>query len=974
MSLPLETVQAVHAATEELGFCRNRVWTIAKSLPGGAKKFPKLLPRRDTLSFKVSREDHELCTFDFCEQSRVNFTLMKQRHEKPCEEARCVPRIFHPDDVAEAVQNEQLVVWNFRASPEVLKLNERYMAISHVWSDGTGAGNQLPGHVNSCLLDFFRGFAQKFECEGLWWDTICIPMTKDLREKALKDMHQNYKTAAVTLVHDCFLRECKWIDADTACFYIVMSPWFSRGWTALELKMSHNVQVIFRGPDGPITKDLDKDILEAKSNDSTAPGYEVAREMLKRLRGKKVGQLNELLAILGSRHTSWPRDMAIISGLMIGIELPEAFAHQKIYQEILQELGELSHAHLFHNSATMTNGYNWCPTNIYDLPVTLPQKFLQIEKNGNLFGEWDIMPLDHIKDERFILSHAHPMIAAKVELARHEKDRHIVLIEPGSSPKGAGISRGLLVKPSVRGDEDHIECYCDYVGPVYFHPPLMISEVEVVAQIFSYNNVHIGRNENIHNDSNQSIKTEEKVQSMIERMKIGSSNTQPQKRPKASRDFGLDEYDQTKMEEELIKAAKAGVYEKVEILLKKVNNPNKTDTSGWSALHHAVWNDKPEVVNLLVKRLPLKQRTTRGEEPLHLAAVRGNEQLVIMLLEGSTLGLKREEDGLNALHLAARSGFVGIVDKILQENWAINATDNRKQTALHMASFQGYEDVVNILTKHGADHALKDSKEETALSLAVFRGHKKTAKVLIEAGADLNGRYKYRLTLIHQAAFFGHVEAIETLVHLEADIKARDKHGQTPLHQAAYAGHVEAIKTLVHLEADIEARDKHGQTPLHKAIFKGHVEAIKTLVHLEADIEARDKDGQTPLHQAAYAGHVEAIETLVHLKADIKARDEDRSTALHKAASEGHVEAIKTLVDFKADIEARDKRGRTPLHKAVFKGHVGAIKTLVHLEADIEARDKRGQTPLHLAEFRHHVMAIEILSDPKTNSRYVQQP
>jgi hypothetical protein len=148
MSLPLETVQAVHAATEKLGFCRNRVWAIAKSLPGGAKEFPKLLPRRDTLSFKVSREDHDLCTFDFCEQSRVNFTLMKQRHEKPCEEARCEPRIFRPDDVAEAVRNERLVVWNFETNPEVLKLNKPYMAISHVWSDGTGAGNQLSEREN----------------------------------------------------------------------------------------------------------------------------------------------------------------------------------------------------------------------------------------------------------------------------------------------------------------------------------------------------------------------------------------------------------------------------------------------------------------------------------------------------------------------------------------------------------------------------------------------------------------------------------------------------------------------------------------------------------------------------------------------------------------------------------------------------------------------------------------------------------
>ncbi|CAI7641948.1 unnamed protein product [Penicillium bialowiezense] len=971
MSLPLETVQAVHAATEKLGFCRNRVWAIAKSLPGGAKEFPKLLPRRDTLSFKVSREDHDLCTFDFCEQSRVNFTLMKQRHEKPCEEARCDPRIFRPDDVAEAVRNERLVVWNFGTNPEVHKLNKPYMAISHVWSDGTGAGNQLPGHVNNCLLEFFHGFAQKFNCEGIWWDTICIPMTKDLREKALKDMHQNYETAAVTLVHDCFLRDCKWIDADSACFYIVLSPWFSRGWTALELIMSPNVQVIFRDDDGPITKDLDKDILEAKSNDSSSPFHGVARRMLQRLRGKKVGQLNDLLAILGSRHTSWPRDMAIISGLMMGIELPETFAHQKIYQEILQELGEISHAHLFHNSATMANGYNWCPTNIYDLPVTLPEKFLQIEKNGNLFGEWDIMPLDHIKDERFILGHAHPMIAAKVGLARYEKDWHIVLIEPGSSPKGAGISRGLLVKPSVRGDKDLIDCYCDYVGPVYFHPPLMSSEVEVVGQIFSFKNVHIGRNENIHNNSTQNTNAKEKVQSMIERMKISSSKSQPEKRPKASRDFGLGEYDQAKLEEELIKAARAGVYEKVEILLKKVNNPSKTDASGWSALHHAVWNGKLEVVNLLVKSLSLRQRTDRGEEPLHLAAARGNEQLVAMLLEGSTLDLKRKQDGLNALHLAAISGFAGIVKNFLKGNWAVNATDNRQQTALHMASFCGNEDLVHVLTKHGADHALEDISGETALSFAVFKGHGKTAKILCDLKADLEVRDYYDRTPLHQAASSDLVEAIKTLVDFKANIDARDEDRRTPLHLAVYQGHLEAIQTLVALGADIEAQGEDCQTPLHLAAMLGNVEVIETLVDLKADIKARDQDRRTPLHLAANYNNPEAIKALKALGAVIEARDKDGQTPLHLA---DFPEAIKVLVGLKADIEAQDKDGQTPLHLAAKYDRPEAIKALLEFKADVEARTNEGWTPLRLAEKFHHVTPIEILRGLKTDSRYVQLP
>lgn len=46
--------------------------------------------------------------------------------------------------------------------------NESYVAISHVWSDGTGAGgDKMNGNVNSCLFDYFARIAQELECDGI---------------------------------------------------------------------------------------------------------------------------------------------------------------------------------------------------------------------------------------------------------------------------------------------------------------------------------------------------------------------------------------------------------------------------------------------------------------------------------------------------------------------------------------------------------------------------------------------------------------------------------------------------------------------------------------------------------------------------------------------------------------------------------------------------------------------------------------
>src|SRR5205814_7153879 len=66
----------------------------------------------------------------------------------------------------------------------IIKSDQKFMAISHVWSDGTGTGAWDEFKVNRCLYHFFRKIAREFGCEEIWWDTICIPN--------LNNMYRNY--------------------------------------------------------------------------------------------------------------------------------------------------------------------------------------------------------------------------------------------------------------------------------------------------------------------------------------------------------------------------------------------------------------------------------------------------------------------------------------------------------------------------------------------------------------------------------------------------------------------------------------------------------------------------------------------------------------------------------------------------------------------------------------------------------------
>lgn len=78
-------------------------------------------------------------------------------------------------------------------------------------------------------------------------------------------MHTNYENVTVTIIHDLFLRKMPFQDSITACFCIIMSSCFTRGWTALELAKSRRVKIIFADAilnlDSDVLMNIDEELL-----------------------------------------------------------------------------------------------------------------------------------------------------------------------------------------------------------------------------------------------------------------------------------------------------------------------------------------------------------------------------------------------------------------------------------------------------------------------------------------------------------------------------------------------------------------------------------------------------------------------------------------------------------------------------------------------------------------------------------------
>jgi hypothetical protein len=400
---------------EKYNVCPRRAWVAVSTLPGGELNLPALIPDSDCpvipyLDHDRWNEDreHALCTVDHCKNADIDSTHIKQLHVcRRSSNCRLTENHMFPNQkLFDAIKRKQLTAWSLDGlsifggdafNRDFSSTKEQFIAISHVWADGTGAGDpkEMGGHVRKCLFNMFCDIARELRCKGVWWDAICIP-GKDFehqRHASLEFMERNYSAAKYTVVHDLYLRRMPWIDAESACLALVLSPWFTRGWTALEFSRSDQIFVIFAKTDDPsdghVLKNLDRDILLPGRVGGSACQL-VTRAIIQALRKETRGyrsawspgisymklQVNDLLISLKGRSTSWPRDKPTIACLLAEVELPTVETNPsrnpppdpKFCRMVLQGRG-IRAQNLFHE-AEAAKDFGWQPASLLDLPVS----------------------------------------------------------------------------------------------------------------------------------------------------------------------------------------------------------------------------------------------------------------------------------------------------------------------------------------------------------------------------------------------------------------------------------------------------------------------------------------------------------------------------------------------------------------------------------------------------------------------------
>uniref|UniRef100_A0A8B9LR32 Ankyrin 3a n=1 Tax=Astyanax mexicanus TaxID=7994 RepID=A0A8B9LR32_ASTMX len=351
-----------------------------------------------------------------------------------------------------------------------------------------------------------------------------------------------------------------------------------------------------------------------------------------------------------------------------------------------------------------------------------------------------------------------------------------------------------------------------------------------------------------------------------------------------------------------------------------------------------------EIITLLLSHMFINDIT-----PLHVAAKRGNGNMVKLLLDRGAKIDAKTKDGLTPLHCGARSGHEQVVEMLLDRGAPILSKTKNGLSPLHMATQGDHLNCVQLLLQH--DVPVDDVTNDylTALHVAAHCGHYKVAKVIVDKKANPNAKALNGFTPLHIACKKNRVKVMELLLKHGASLQAVTESGLTPIHVAAFMGHENIVKQLTHHGASPNTTNVRGETALHMAARAGQADVVRYLLQNGAKVDIKAKDDQTALHIASRLGKAEIVQLLLQKRAWASAATTSGYTPLHLAVREGHQETASLLLEHGASLSAATKKGFTPLHVAAKYGQIEAAKLLLQKRAAPDTAGKTGLTPLHVA-------------------------
>ncbi|XP_058453811.1 serine/threonine-protein phosphatase 6 regulatory ankyrin repeat subunit A-like [Malaya genurostris] len=380
--------------------------------------------------------------------------------------------------------------------------------------------------------------------------------------------------------------------------------------------------------------------------------------------------------------------------------------------------------------------------------------------------------------------------------------------------------------------------------------------------------------------------------------------------------------------------------------------------------------------------MDLTAKDSRGDTPLHLAALHGNKEIVdLFLKEGADISVKNNEGDIpenlarnnnhnDVVKLLQSTGdlFIAIeennilkVENLISKEANINQLYRDGKSLLQFAATENREEIVKILLKNGATFTAEDIQNEAPINLEER-----------QLGRSINVFYAINISFYYvqrnnPELVIDYLKKIKlcNVDYLSTLINTCDYQGNTLLHYAVQEDYFDVIQFLLQNKAAYDVSNKQNKTP---ASLAHHQDIINLLdfIHLlfsnessmklsyslkdiEKDPETlriitnvRNSYGLTILDQNSNSY---TLKFLVRNGAEINAVSKYGRTPLHFVARKGKLELVKWLIEHGANTNAKDDHGNTVLHEAVSSRQLDLITWLVEKQGvNIDTKNNYGET------------------------------
>lgn len=276
--------------------------------------------------------------------------------------------------------------------------------------------------------------------------------------------------------------------------------------------------------------------------------------------------------------------------------------------------------------------------------------------------------------------------------------------------------------------------------------------------------------------------------------------------------------------------------------------------------------------------------------PLYAAVWFGDQKIAMELLEcGQDVNFCSFELEYGfPLQAAAVRGDEPMVLLLLQHGADCNKLGGLYGSAMRAAAVGGFRNVVALLLQEICGVDPGNSQLPSVLTLAVENRWPELVQLLLDSDVDVNQVNPGCASALQVAAKNGSLEMVELLLDYDADIDMYDDYGDantsgtSALYLATCNGHIHVMMALIESGADVELLTQYG-TPLDAAVCNGQLEATKLLLERGAIVDTSSMGILGSLRKAMrelYGSHGEVADLILAYDAN-----RDFSTTLESEIS-----------------------------------------------------------------------------------------